>query len=185
MPALGPVSRACLTASAFAAFACAFAGAPLTASSRAEPAVPGAPPAADTTHGADAIVLPRRDPFAGGAHLARTAMSPPPPASALPVPAVYPAIPAALGPLPPNAGAGDPFPFAADRVRLQALVTGPQPFALVDDAGTVRIVTPGDELAGDTIAAITAAGIRLAHGRTIAIAPAAAPFRSVQGGRSR
>jgi hypothetical protein len=95
------------------------------------------------------------------------------------------AIPPALGPLPPNAGAGEPFPFAAEPVRVEALITGRHPFALVDDGGATRIVAPGDRLAGETIAAITAGGIRLADGRSIVVAPAVAVPRSVPGGRSR
>jgi hypothetical protein len=104
-------------------------------------------------------------------------------------------IPAALGPLPPNTGAlngplpsnpGAPngtLPLAAQTARVTAVVTGAHPFALVEDAGATRLVTVGDRIAGDAIAAITAGGVRLANGSVLAIAPVSSPIRPGSGGR--
>ena len=118
-----------------------------------------------------------------------------------------PQIPAALRALPPNAGAGDgAFPFAAAAPRIAAtvtaVITGPQPFALVDEAGTTRMLTIGDRIDGQPIVAIDANGVRLSGGTTLAVArpseavqppPAAhtiaplvtptAPTRRIPGGR--
>jgi hypothetical protein len=178
---LGSVSRVLLAASAFGAFACAFAGVPLGARGAAgmEPASPPLPPAHQSAP--PSIALPHRDPFAGG----EPAVPPREPTlSATPVPAI--AIPATLGPLPPNAGAGGvPFPFGAETVRVRAVITGPRPFALVEDAGTTRLVTLGDVVSGDAIAAITAGGVRLTHGRTIAVAHAAPAAQPSSGGSSQ
>jgi hypothetical protein len=175
--ALGSLSRALLAASAFGAFACAFAGVPLGARGAAgiEPAPPSLPPARGPAP--LPAVLPHRDPFAGGEPPGRAAGT----LAATPVPAVP--IPAALAALPPNAGAGvAPFPLAAE-IHVRAVVTGPRPFALVEDAGTTRLVTVGDAVASDTIAAITAEGVRLARGRIITVARPA-PALPLPGGSS-
>ena len=179
--ALGNVPRGLLAASAFAAFASAFAGVPLGAqgAARSDPATPA--PTAMQRSAPLAIVLPRRDPFAGGgAPEPATTLTPAPaPAAAVP-------LPAALGPLPPNAGAGAmPFPFGGETAHVRAVITGARPFALVEDAGTTRLVTVGDAVAGDTIAAITADGVRLAHGGTIAVARTASAARPGSGGPSQ
>ena len=176
--ALGNVPRGLLAAAAFAAFASAFAGVPLDAqgAARRDPATPAPTPAQRAAP--LAIVLPRRDPFAGGG-------APEPPTARTPAPAAAIPLPAALGPLPPNAGAGPlPFPLASETSQVRAVITGAHPFALVEDAGTTRLVTVGDAIAGDTIAAITADGVRLAHGGTIAVAPSAAAARPGSGGTS-
>lgn len=105
-----------------------------------------------------------------------------PPFAGAPIPGLR--IPAALRPLPPNAGAMNaPPPFGAQTARVTAVVTGAHPYALVDDAGTTRIVTVGDNIASDAITAITAGGVRLANGRMLTVAPAASPARSGSGGR--
>ena len=172
MRALGSVPRAVIAGSAFAAFGAAFAGIPLGARGAAI-ALPTPLPVATQRAGRPAVVLPRRDPFAGG--------EPPAPGEA-PSPVAAPG-PSALVPLPPNAGAGGvPFPFGGDSVHLRAVITGARPFALVEDGGATRLVTLGDALAGDAIAAITVAGVRLAHGRTIAVAPATPSFPAGTGG---
>ena len=91
----------------------------------------------------------------------------------MPAIAPLPQIPAALRALPPNAGAGDnPFPFATGArtsAVVTAVITGPHPFALVDESGTTRILTVGDRIDGDAIVAIDAAGIRLSNGPTLAV----------------
>jgi hypothetical protein len=176
--ALGSIPRALLAASAFGLFACAFAGVPLGARGAAgiEPALPSLPPARGPAP--PPAVLPHRDPFAGGEPTVRAAVTT---LAATTVPAVP--IPAALAALPPNAGAGvGPFPLSAE-LHVRAVATGTRPFALVEDAGTTRLVTVGDAVAGDTIAAITAEGVRLARGRIITVARAD-PALSLPGGSS-
>jgi|SRR5665213_2144153 len=174
MRALGDPARAGLAAAAFVAFAGAFAGVPLGARGANAPvAMTSATPAARRDSG-PAVVLPRRDPFAGGLANVRANAAPAPrqPATLEPVTR----IPAALVPLPPNAGAGSaPFPFGGETVRVRAVVTGTRPFALVEEAGRTRLVTLRDTVAGDTVAAIGAAGVRLTHGRTLGVAPDAPP----------
>lgn len=69
--------------------------------------------------------------------------------------------------LPPNAGAaGVPFGglpvFGAPTLR--AIVTGASARALIEDAGTVRVVAVGDALAGSQIVSIGAGGVRLRSG---------------------
>jgi hypothetical protein len=177
--ALGSVPRAILAASAFSAFACAFAGVPLGARGAAGLDPAPLPPSPKRRPAPPAIVLPHRDPFVGAEPPAPSAS-----ATALPAaPAPAAPIPASIGPLPPNAGAGIlPFPFTAETIHVRAVITGTPPFALVEDAGTTRLVTVGDGVAGDTIAAITEGGVRLAHGRIIAVAHAAPAARSGFGG---
>lgn len=178
MRALGSPARGFLTATAFAAFAGAFAGVPLGAHGAASLAVARPSPLAVRGATDVAVVAPRRDPFAGGPPpaIARVAAT----AAAL-EPAVH--VPAALVPLPPNAGAGAaPFPFGGETVRVRAVVTGARPFALVEEAGGTRLVTIGDALAGDSVAAITAGGVRLARGRSIGVAPAPLALPAAAGG---
>jgi hypothetical protein len=181
---LASASRVLVAASAFVAFAGAFAGIPVGARGAAGIAASTPAPFAARRATPFAVVLPHRDPFAGGDAPVGASASPLGSAPAIAA-ALVPAapIPAALGPLPPNAGAGSaPFPFAGEGVHVRAVITGAQPFALVEDAGTTRLVTLGDGVAGDTIAAITADGVRLAHGRTIGVAPAAPVFPAGSGG---
>lgn len=107
-------------------------------------------------------VVPRRDPFA---------MPVTPPFFAAvakgPVPALPP-FPAALKPLPPNAGAG-PLPFALPTaLRVSATVTGPRPAALVDDGTTTRVIVPGDRIDGARVVRIDAGGVHLDDGSTLA-----------------
>ena len=168
---LDAVSRAALAATAFAAFAAAFVTTPMSA--RGDAGIVAVPLPSVTSlpqRAALADVMPRRDPFAGGeAPTARFA---------LPATSALPQIPAALRALPPNAGASDaafPFPAGArTTATVTAVITGPQPFALVDDAGTRRMLTVGDRIGGDTIVAIDADGVRLSGGTALA-APHARP----------
>jgi hypothetical protein len=170
MFALNRSSRALLATSAFAAFAGAFVTAPLVARGAADDHIvrtAPAPPAA--TAGAFALVVPRRDPFAGDPP---AAPSSPPTALMSPIISTPPAseIPAAIRPLPPNAGAaGSALPFAAPP-RITAVVTGDHPFALLDEGGTTRVVTVGDRIDGVVIRAITATAVRLADGTMLAVA---------------
>ena len=169
--ALGPRSRAALGAVAFGAFAGAFVATPLTAHSSAVDRSGGAPPASPVAEpAAVAVIVPRRDPFAGGAPAERPATAP----VASGTLGAVPPIPAALSVLPPNAGAsGNALPFAS-AARVTAIVTGPHPFALVDEGGTTRVVGPGERIGAETIAAIGADGVRLANGTTLRVAPAGA-----------
>ncbi len=174
MFALGPRSRAALAAGGIAAFALAFATTPLVApSAAAPPLADAAPPLAAPAPAAPPAELPRRDPFAG---------PPDPPASRppAPVPAAIPtlpplpAFPGAIGPLPPNAGAlGGPLPAgghgAAAGARVTAVVTGPHPYALIEDSSGTRVVAPGDTVAGERVTAIDAAGVHLTHGAALSV----------------
>ncbi len=55
--------------------------------------------------------------------------------------------------------------------RVTAVVTGPHPYALVEEPGGTRIVAPGDTVDGERVAAITTAGVHLAHGTTLTVLP--------------
>jgi hypothetical protein len=175
MFALDAVSRTALAAAAFAAFGAAFVTTPMTARGDAEAIADPAPSVTTLPRPATlADVQPRRDPFAGGdAPAARSGAAP---QTQLAVPAIPPLarIPAALRPLQPNAGAADaPFPFATaprTTAAVNAVITGPHPFALVDDGGTTRVLTIGDRIAGEPIVAIDANGVRLSGGTTLAVA---------------
>ena len=89
-------------------------------------------------------VLPRRDPFTGGPPSAVERSTAP--GTVAPT---LPTIPAVLGALPANAGAGGtPFPFAPAgpgnrNERVTAIVTGEHAFALIDDGSTTRLVSAG------------------------------------------
>ena len=187
MFALDAASRTLLATAAFGAFGAAFVSTPLVARSEAgvfaNPS-PSVVPLPMRTAFID--VVPRRDPFAGGdtparpntplnTALATTAMP------SLPQIPSMPQIPGALGALPPNAGAGgDAFPFASTAgARIDAVVTavitGPHPFALVDEAGTTRVLTIGDRIDGDAIVAIAVDGVRLSRGTRLPVAPASQP----------
>lgn len=202
MRSLGRSSRMLLAFTAFAAFAGSFVTTPIVARGAAgshpmdTPVVRALP--APSIAGA---VLPRRDPFTGDPSRAVAATAPlasvPNAAStsvASPAMPLFSAIPPTLRPLPPNDGvASAPPPFGrppsalpalvATTARVTAVVTGAHPFALVDEAGTTRLVTVGDRIAAETIVAITADGIRLARGAVLAVAPVSSPNRSDSRGR--
>lgn len=186
-------SRAILAGVSFAAFAGAFVTTPIVVRGAADPPLASAsferrvpaPPAG--------VVLPRRDPFAGDApRVSPTAI----PFPAIPgfagaataigtignartaIPGATtagavnrgPSVAGAIGALPPNAGAPQsPFALDAPSVRVTAVVTGAHPFALVDEGGTTRLVTVGDRVTGDVVAAINGDGVRLAHGAVLAV----------------
>lgn len=159
MIALHRPSRAAIATLAFAAFAAAVA---LTANGGAGASDAGAvvTPSAVPLPSATilAFTLPHRDPFAGGAPLAKTAARP-----ALPQ---LPAIPAAIGALPPNLRA------SSTAVRVTAIVTGAHASALVEEGDTVRLVAPGDAFNDDRVAAIDGEGVHLARGGTLRVTPA-------------
>jgi hypothetical protein len=186
-----------LALAAFGAFSGAYVTTPIAARSAAgapSTFVPLDTPAPSPTP--FALVLPQRDPFAGGPSL-RAASSGTTTATGLLVPPSAPhtvdaltaALPPSLAPLPPNAGAaGAPPPFTASAsapspVRITAIVTGAHPFALVDDGGTTRLVTLGDRIGDDTVAAISAAGVRLTSGRTLPLTTDPPSATSTSGGR--
>ena len=178
MFALDTASRRALAAAAFAAFGAAFVTTPIVARGDAAVVADPRPSVASLpAPTAPADVMPRRDPFAGGdAPTARPGAALPPAQIAAPAMPPLPQIPAALHPLPPNAGAGDAaFPFATGPrtgAAVTAVITGPQPFALVDESGTTRVLTVGDRIDGDRIVGIDANGVRLAGGRVLAVAHA-------------
>ncbi|HTD36019.1 MAG TPA: hypothetical protein VK669_00790 [Candidatus Limnocylindrales bacterium] len=182
-------SRAVLAVAAFTSFAGAFVTAPIAARGAGDtPAavVPLATPAAAPR--ALIVVVPRRDPFAGappadarrGSAVATPAMSSAAPERSGDMPERIMPLPSSLGPLPPNAGAGEaarpfaiPAPAPAQRppARVTAVITGTHPFALIDEGGTTRLVTLGDRIGEDAVAAISGTGVRLANGRTLPLAP--------------
>jgi hypothetical protein len=200
-------SRAVLAGTAFAAFAGSFVATPFDARGAADVAVHNVPrPAASTTPAAFAAILPRRDPFAGDLPPRRgeTTMpitAPPLPFAATPTPFAAPpmpavagtTIPAGLAPLPPNPGAfGTPLsnagvapaPQIGGSVRVTAVITGAHPYALIDDAETARLVTIGDHIGEDIVAAITADGVQLVNGRTLRLSPESPPARPQLGGHA-
>lgn len=172
MFALDRASRTALAASAFVSFGAAFVTTPTVARGDAEPV-----PASTLTvtrlpaRIAVADVVPRRDPFVGDDEPRRdtgVAQLPVPTPIGRPLVDVAPSLHA----LPPNAGAGDSlFPFAVrSAVVVTAVVTGSHPLALVEDAGTPRVVTIGDRIGTDAIVAIGIDGIRMTGGAVFRVA---------------
>jgi hypothetical protein len=177
MFALRRSSRLALGAAALAAFSAAYVTTPIVARSQSTSRAEGVPARASASPEARAVVVaPRRDPFAGAPVAETPGSSPAAPRESA---ARMPSVPAAIGPLPPNAGAGGgPFP-PTPAMRVTAIMTGAHPFALVDDGGTTRIVTTGDEFGGASIAAIRTDGVHLASGAIVPLAaPASAPSPS-------
>src|SRR5260370_6865222 len=164
MLALDRPSRVALGGAALAAFPAAYVTTPIVARSQSG-TLADHPPSRESAapEPRAAIVAPRRDPFAG-APLADASAGPATPSE----PATrMPSVPAAIGPLPPNAGAGSgPFPLAPP-LRVTAIMTGAHPFALVDEGGTTRILTIGDEFGGAVIAAIRLNAVHLPSGPTL------------------
>lgn len=187
MFALDRSSRALLAALAFGAFGAAFVTTPIVARGAAGPIAGAAltvTPLPSRT--AVAVVLPHRDPFADGdAPAVRSSASPAHAPNAFPaIPSfAVPPIPAALRALPPNAGAAASESPFANTARVTAVVTGPHPFALVDDAGTTRVLTVGERIGAAAIVAIDAAGVRLTDGTKLPVAAASAPAHLLPGGR--
>lgn len=161
---LDRAKRFALTAAAFAAFAGAYATAPLAAHGWFDPpAHPQLSTALPAPAMRDVVIVPARDPFDAPGARAGNATEPAP--ARAHGGAALPAIPPVLGPLPPNAGALGAAPPAA--VRVAAIVTGARAYALVDEGATTRLVAPGDTLGGVPIVAIDAAGVRLRGGTVI------------------
>ena len=150
-----PGKRSFLIASALACFAAAGVLTPSDVRSQldvrahngedASPAPIDAPPAA---------IAPAGDAFAPRATLDEEAR--PAPARALPM-------------LPPVAAHVAIRPRLTPRLSVTAVATGADPTAIVEEAGSVRIVTIGDTLDGSTVAAIGDAGVVLADGRRLTI----------------
>ncbi|HEY0381349.1 MAG TPA: hypothetical protein VGC72_04055 [Candidatus Elarobacter sp.] len=178
MFALDAVSRSLFACAAFVAFGAAFVTTPIVA--RGEPgtiAQSSQPLASAPGPTALADVIPRRDPFAAGdTPVARANATPAQTSITSPTIATLPEVPAALRALPPNAGAGaEAFPFASGArtaATVTAVVTGPHPFALVDEAGATRVLTVGDRIDGEAIAAIGTGGVRLSNGTMLPVEPA-------------
>lgn len=185
MSPLGRNSRAVLAAAAFASFAGAYVTTPIAPGSAAVPPVTVAPLVTPSPKPTPiAVVIPRRDPFAGepqpeAAPMPERDMSARTTSEAPPFsPAFAPPSARALLPLPPNAGAASqPFPFSTaspaqpPAVRVVAVITGPHPYALIEDAGTTRLVTTGDRIGADTIGAITSSQVRLTNGSVLWVTP--------------
>jgi hypothetical protein len=172
MLALHRSSRVALGAAALAAFSAAYVTTPIVARSQSGSLANHAPaPASAAPEARAVIVAPRRDPFAGApvAEGGQSAATPREPASRMP------SVPAAIGPLPPNAGAGTGQIPLASPLRVTAVMTGAHPFALVDEGGTTRILTTGDEFGGGIIAAIRVDGVHLASGTIVPLATLASP----------
>ena len=176
MFALGPCSRGACAGAALAAFAAAFAAAPLVARGSARTAAIPAAPSPSPPPAPFAIVLPRRDPFAGGvpplrravqalgnasAPAARTAYAAP----GFALPFAVPGSPGLLVPGAPLSAPSQPGP------RVTAVVTGAHPSALVEEGAGTRVVTVGDALAGDRVRAIAVDGVRLEHGALLPLGP--------------
>lgn len=171
MFALDRSSRALLATSAFAAFAGAFVTTPFAARGAADDHIVRTAPARPAaTAGPFALILPRRDPFTGDPPAAHPISPPTALMSSMTSTPSTSEIPAAIRPLPPNAGAaGSALPFAVPP-RITAVVTGAHPLALLDEGGTARVVTVGDRIDGAGILAVTAAGVKLSDGTMLMIA---------------
>jgi hypothetical protein len=153
--ALNRTERRIVMCAALSSFVGAFALVPSTAGSRL-PARPAPQTARERALALPTGVVSVRDPFAPQVD------DPDGPSSPAPL--------ASIAPLPPNAGAGVfPFAVATTAPRLLAVVSGPQPRALVDDRGASRLVSRGERFAGARIATIDAGGVTLDDGRRIGL----------------
>ncbi len=172
MLALRRSSRFLIGAAALAAFSAAYVTTPIVARSQSGSLAAHTPEQPSTGPKPRAVIVaPRRDPFAGASGAQRGDSGPATPREPA---AGIPSVPAAIGPLPPNAGAASgPFPLASS-LRVTAVMTGAHPFALVDEGGTTRIVTTGDEFGGAVIASIRLDGVHLGTGAVVPLAMPAA-----------
>ena len=198
---LGRRSRTALAGAGLTAFALAYATTPLVAQGDRPPLVgdlPAARAAAPALVPPPAVV-PRRDPFAGPPEPSASGIpGPNAPAPTIPTLPPLPALPAALGVLPPNVGAaGMPVPtndagaarppangigsasIPPDGARVTAVITGAHARAIVAEPNGTRVVAVGDLVADVRVTAIDTAGVHLANGTTLAVAPAAAPVSPV------
>ena len=155
MFSISRASRRAFACSAIAAYAGAFALLPTEVGSRLNPQ-----PLPPLTHERSAAIPPpvatERDPFAA---LADDEPQFAPPAAPF----------AKLRPLPPNAGAGAlPFTIHPAATRVLAVVTGPNPSALVEEHERTHLVAIGDVLDGSRVVTIDAGGLDLEDGRRLA-----------------
>jgi hypothetical protein len=172
MFALDRSSRLALSAAAFAAFSAAYVTLPLAARSESRaltPAIAAPPRPHERT---TLVVVPRRDPFDDPPSSQRDETGMTRPHGDV---RNVPAIPPILGPLPANAGAAAGGFVAPQQLRVAAVVTGDHPYALVDEAGTTRIVSTGDRIAGATIVDIRSDGVHLVTGEIVPIATSISP----------
>jgi hypothetical protein len=164
--ALNRASRRALAGAAVMAYAAAFALVPAEVGSRLSP--PPSPAAIERPAPIPLPVVAERDPF-----VARAPDEPD-------VPPFVPRVPelAGLRPLPPNAGAGVlPFGTRRGALRVLAVVTGPNPSALIEDHDHSRLVAAGDALDGSRITAIDGGGIVLEDGRRLGLRSASEAVR--------
>ena len=158
-------SRTLMVCASALCFASAFAATPQLARSAGDPTIVGRTILEPTSREAPLeLVQPQRDPFVGE-HIAPDSASN---ISTIPVPVL--GIPGSLRALPPNAGAlGTPILSTPGVLRLQAVVSGDRPVALVVDSAGTHVVAVGDTVDGSTIVRIGRDGLSLSDGRSIAL----------------
>ncbi len=146
-------------------FASAFAATPQSARSASDPTSVDRTVVASKQHDAPLeLIQPHRDPFIGE-HLSPEGPSTPP---TLSVPLL--GVPTSLRALPANAGAlGTPVFATQSTLRLQAVVSGDRPVALLIDSTGTHVVATGDTVDGSTIVRIGRAGLSLSDGRSIVL----------------
>jgi len=87
-------------------------------------------------------------------------------------PALLPKAPTPLPQLPRMPQSGLRLPAAPPPpTRVTAVATGSLPSAIVDEGGTARIVTVGDQLDDSVVSAINEDGIHLTNGRHLSLEP--------------
>jgi hypothetical protein len=146
-------------------FASAFAATPQLARSASDPTVVDRRIVEPKSREAPLeLIQPQRDPFVGERIAPESASNVP----TIPVPVLE--IPGSLRPLPANAGAlGTPILSTQVSLRLQAVVSGDRPVALVVDSAGTHVVAVGDTVDGSTIVRIGRDGLSLSDGRSIAL----------------
>jgi len=165
MPRLDDHSRTLTFCASALCFATAFAATPKLAQSATVPTVAERTLVeAKPSESRIKVVQPQRDPFVGD-HIEAEGRSN---TSAIEVPP--PGVPGSLLPLPPNEGAlATRTARSEPGLRLQAVVNGGRPVALVVDATGTHVVAIGDRIDGSTVAHISRDGLTLSDGRWISI----------------
>jgi len=159
-------SRTLMLCASALCFASAFAATPQLARSASDPTVVDRRIIEPKSREAALeLVQPLRDPFVGE-RIAPDSLSS---GSTISVPVL--GIPGSLRPLPANAGAiGTPILSPQSALRLQAVVSGDRPVALVIDSTGTHVVAVGDTVDGCMIVRIGRDGLSLSDGRSIALA---------------
>ncbi len=165
-----PPVRRLLAALATTCFIGAVALTPSEVRSRFQPLAATPAPMAPRPAPLPAAVVPDGDPF-----VARAADD----AVDHPVAVAPPPSLAAIGPLPPNAGAAAgafAWRLPAGPV-VRAIATGPHPAALLDVDGSTHLVTAGDRIGGTAVRSVDPDGVTLDDGRRLALPAAGAMLR--------